>query len=109
MIKNYWKMSNVSIFTVPYAYVDHSSYLADSLLVQRKVRIKYEKEMVKENSSYCIIFCKVWKRDVQKFEEALEELKDKMLLLGYRTYSEECKEIAGMIDRGSKDQQKVQR
>lgn len=100
MKKNYWRMRGINILTVPYAYVDHSSYLADSLFVQGKVRIKYQKEMIKENSSYCIIFCKVLKRDVQRFEEALEKLKDKMLLLGYKTYSEECDEIARTIEKG---------
>ena len=39
-MKNYWKMSNFSLFAVPYAYVDHSSYLADQLFVQNKIRVK---------------------------------------------------------------------
>lgn len=33
-MKNYWRMEDFSIFTVPYAYVDHGSYLADALFVQ---------------------------------------------------------------------------
>ena len=39
-MKNYWKMSDFSLFAVPYAYVDHSSYLADQLFVQNKIRVK---------------------------------------------------------------------
>ena len=39
-MKNYWKMSDFSLFVVPYAYVDHSSYLADQLFVQNKIRVK---------------------------------------------------------------------
>lgn len=100
MIKNFWKMSGFNLFTVPYAYVDHSSYQADSLLVRCKVKVKYQKEMVRENSAYCIIFCKVLKRDTQRFEEALEKLKDKMLLLGYRNYAKECEEITKTIEEG---------
>lgn len=102
MKKNYWRMSGINILTAPYAYVDHSSYLADSLFIQSKVRVKYQREMIKENSSYCIIFCKVSKRDVQRFEDALEKLKDKMLLLGHKTYPEECDEIARTIEEGMK-------
>lgn len=102
MKKNYWRMRGINILTVLYVYVDHSSYLADSLFVQGKVRIKYQKEMIKENSSYCIIFCKILKRDVQRFEEALEKLKDKMLLLGYRNYAKECEEITKTIEEGMK-------
>ena len=81
-MKNYWKMSDFSLFAVPYAYVDHSSYLADQLFVQNKITMKFKGEMVKDGSAYCIVFCKVLKRDVARFEEALERLKDKMLLLG---------------------------
>ena len=93
-MKNYWKMSDFSLFAVPYAYVDHSSYLADQLFVQG--------EMVKDGSSYCIVFCKVLKRDVARFEEALERLKDKMLLLGHKDYPAACGEIAKMIEEDTK-------
>ena len=46
-MKNYWKMSDFSLFAVPYAYVDHSSYLADQLFVQNKITMKFKGEMVK--------------------------------------------------------------
>ena len=42
-MKNYWKMSDFSMFSVPYAYVDHSSYLEDQLFVQNKVTMKLQK------------------------------------------------------------------
>lgn len=38
------------------------------------------------------------KRDVQKFEDALEKLKDKMLLLGHSDYADVCNEIAVLLD-----------
>lgn len=44
-MKNYWKMSDFSIFSVHYAYVDYRSYLADQLFVQNKVTMKFEGEM----------------------------------------------------------------
>ncbi len=101
-MKNYWRMSGFSIFSVPYAYVDHKSYLADQLFVQNKVTMKFKGEMTREDSPYCIIFCKVLKKDVERFEEALGRLKDKMLLLGHKNYSDACSEIAKMIDEGMK-------
>ena len=109
-MKNYWKMSDFSLFAVPYAYVDHSSYLADQLFVQNKITMKSKKattmkfkgEMVKDGSAYCIVFCKVLKRDVARFEEALERLKDKMLLLGHKDYPAACGEIAKMIEEDTK-------
>lgn len=101
-MKNYWRMSDFSILSVPYAYVDHSSYLADQLFVQNKVTMKFKREMVRDDSPYCIVFCKVLKKDVERFEEALGRLKDKMLLLGYKDYSNVCSEIGKMIDEGTK-------
>ncbi len=80
-MKNYWRMGDFSIFSVPYAYVDHSSYQADQLFVQNKVRMKFKGECAKADSPYRIVFCKVRKRDVEHFEEALDKLKNKMLLL----------------------------
>ena len=56
--------------------------------------------MVKDGSAYCIVFCKVLKRDVARFEEALERLKDKMLLLGHKDYPAACGEIAKTIADG---------
>ena len=101
-MKNYWRMKNFSIFSVPYAYVDHSSYQADQLFVQNKVRMRFKGEMVKEDSPFHIVFCMVLKRDATKFEEALGKLNDKMLLLGYTDYSKACDEIAKMIEEGMK-------
>lgn len=42
------------------------------------------------------------KRDVARFEEALERLKDKMLLLGHKDYPAACGEIAKMIEEDTK-------
>lgn len=101
-MKNFWRMRDCSIFSVPYAYVDHSSYLADSLFVQNRVRMKFKGECAKADSPYCIIFCKVRKKDTERFEETLEKLNNKMLLCGYRDYPEVCSEIAEMIEEGMK-------
>lgn len=103
-MKNFWEMGDISLFTITYVYVDHNSYLADTLFAQRKIVMKFKEEMAKHDSPYCIIFCKVLKRDAQKFEEALEILKAKMLLLGYRDYVDVYGEIAMLIDREVKEQ-----
>ena len=102
-MKNFWKMGDFSLFTIPYVYVDHISYFAESLFIQRKIVMKFKGEMARIDSPYRVIFCKVLKRDVQKFEDALEKLKDKMLLLGYSDYVDVCDEIAILIDRAVKE------
>lgn len=101
-MKNYCRMKGFSIFSVPYVYVDHCSYQADQLFVQNKVRMKFKGEYAKEESPYRIVFCKVIKKDAERFEEALDRLKSKMLLLGYRDYPDICSEITKMIEEGMK-------
>ena len=86
--------------------MDHGSYQADQLFVQNKVRIKFKGECAKADSPYRIVFCKVRKRDVERFEEALEKLKNKMLLLGHRDYPDVCVEITKMIEAGMKAREK---
>ena len=102
-MKNYWRMKGFSIFSVPYAYVDHSSYQADQLFVQNKVRMKFKGEYAKVESPYRIVFCKVIKKDAERFEDALGKLKSKMLLLGYWDYPDVCSEISKMIEEGMKE------
>ena len=102
-MKNFWKLDGFSLFMIPYVYVDHHSYLADDLFIQRKIIMKFKEEMARIDSPYCIIFCKVLKRDVQKFEDALEKLKDKMFLFGHNDYVSVCNEIAMLIDRKMKE------
>ncbi len=97
-MKNFWKISSFSPFTKLYAYVDHNSYLADSIFDQNKVSMKFKKEMTKRDSQFCIIFCKVPKRDIERFEESLAKLKDKMILLGYNEYDCVCNEIGKLIE-----------
>lgn len=108
-MKNFWRMRDFSVFSVHYAYVDHGLYLADQLFVQNRVRVRFKGEMRREDSHYCIIFCKVLKRDAKRFEEALARLKDKMLLLGHKDYQDECDEIGKRIEEGMKLRRKSQR
>lgn len=75
----------------------------DALFAQRKISIKYKGELIREDSPYCIVFCRVLKRDVKKFEEALEKLKDKILLLGHRDYGAVCEDIEKVIDNRIKE------
>ena len=58
-MKNYWRMRDFSLFSVPYAYVDHSSYQADQLFVQNKVRMKFKGDVQKriQHIALCFVRC----------------------------------------------------
>ena len=102
MIENFWKMGGLSLFTVPYVYVDHHSHLADNLFAERRIKMRFKGDYRKEGSPYVMVFCRVRSRDIGRFEEALEKLTKKMLLFGYRDYGDVCGRFARMINDAKK-------
>jgi len=54
-------------------------------------------EYEKQGTKFLIIFCKIRKKDENEFIKALNELKSKMLLLGYANYPRFCAEIMASI------------
>jgi len=71
-------------------FLDMEEYLADRIFIKHKVNVKFGKEYAQKGSKYLCIFCRIRKRDDKKFKDALEELKNSMLLYGYRDYEEFC-------------------
>ena len=98
-MKNFIKLDDLSILSVPYMYIDHRDYLADAIFEQDHIHMRFKEEFAHNNSSYCIIFCRVQKRDIAKFETALGQLTNKMLLLGYTDYPEVCNEIMTFLEK----------
>ena len=98
-MKNFIKLDDLSILSVPYMYIDHRDYLTDTLFKQNHIHMRFKEEFAHKNSSYCIIFCRVRKRDTTKFEAALDQLTNKMLLLGYTDYPDACNEIMEFLEK----------
>lgn len=97
MEKNFWRLDDKSLFRVAYAYVDSCNYVADELFRQEKIWVRYNGEMVREGYRYCVVFCKVLKKDAGRFEETLMRLKNKLLLQGDAGYLEACEEINELL------------
>ena len=62
-MKNFLRLDGLSILSVQYMYIDYKDYLADSLLAQNHVSVRFENEFSRDDSSYRIILCKVKKKD----------------------------------------------
>ena len=92
-MKNFLRLDGRSILSVPYMYIDHKDYLADSLLTQNHVSVRFGSEFSRDNSPYHIIICKVRKKDTAEFEKSMELLCNKMLLFGHNDYMEFCNNI----------------
>ena len=98
MLKNYWKIASPSLLFFRFMFIDTADYLADQLFIRHKVRVWFGKEFVKKDSPFRLILCKVKKKDVDRFLDALGELENKMLLRGYPEYTEFCHQAAGLLD-----------
>ena len=98
-MKNFLRLDGRSILSVPYMYIDHKDYLADSLLTQNHVSVRFGSEFSRDNSPYRIIICKVRKKDTAEFEKSMESLRNKMLLFGHSDYMEFCNGIMETLEQ----------
>ena len=73
-MKNFQRLDGLSILSVQYMYIDHKDYLADSLLAQNHVSVRFGNEFSRDDSPYRIILCKVRKKDTAEFEKSLKFL-----------------------------------
>ena len=90
---NYMKMRRWPLWQCCYVIVDVPEYLADGLFIQEQVRVSFGKEYSRKGSPYVLIFCRVRKKDEDRFLRALGRLEQKMLLMGYTDYSEFCSRL----------------
>lgn len=98
-MKNFLRLGGLSILSVEYMYIDHKDYLADSLLAQNCVSVRFGGELSRDDSPYRIILCKIRKKDTAEFEKTMELLYNKMLLFGYNDYAKFCHDIVGILEQ----------
>ena len=91
---HFWNLRKVSLFYSYFAYVDMEEYYADSLFIKHEVKVRFMREYLNPDSPYIVIFCKVRKRDSQRFLDALAQLPNKMLLCGHLDYQSFCIELS---------------
>ncbi len=95
--RNYIPMEKLSFRFRYFCFIDTKEYLADALFIKHKVRVCFEQEAEKAGTDYIFVFCKVRKRDVDRFLNALGDLKTKMLLLGHPDYLNYCENVQNRI------------
>ena len=101
-MKNYFTLERFSLLYDHYAFIDVPEYFADQLFIQHQVTVRLGKEFQHPDQPYVIIFCKVRKRDRDKFLSALSELDRKMILCGYPGYSEFCDTFIAKMNEGAR-------
>lgn len=82
---------------VTFVYVDTTDYKADNLIEKRGIRIKYLEDAKKDDMDYCICACRIPKKQIGDFLDAMYELQNLMLICGHLDYEEVCGEVRKML------------
>ncbi len=69
-----------------YAYLDVPEALATSVLLKHDVRAKFVHLLTREDTDYVLVQMKIHRNDRQKFLDAMEDLKTKMLICSHPDY-----------------------
>ena len=99
-MKNFWKMEESFGKHFSYAYIALNNYFADEIFLEKNIEVKFLREMIRGDSPYRIVICKIKREDGEAFEEALKLLEDKMLLLGHSDYLAVCAELETQLEEG---------
>lgn len=96
MRQNYAKINRYSLRHDYYCYADMPKYKADLIFVKKRIRVTFLKEC-KKDKKYILIMCRVKKKDSETFISCMEELKNKMILLGCTDYPEFCRNTISSV------------
>lgn len=94
MSQHYIKINRLSLQHDYYCYADVPKYKADLIFVKNRIRVTFLKEYKNNSEKYILIMCRVRKKDSETFASCMEELKNKMILLGYTDYTGASCEIS---------------
>lgn len=86
-MKNCIRLKTRRPFSDTYAYLDTTEYYADQIFINNKLRVKFLKDYSHNEDSYIIIMVRVPKRKTKIFLKCMNELNNKMLILGYNDYN----------------------
>ena len=82
-----------SPFRVRFGFFDVENHLADSLFIKQKLPVRFLQEWVSPKTEYRFIVCSVKKNDQEKFQNAMLEIENKMILCGHPNYIEDVQNL----------------
>ena len=86
----YIAIERSSLLFFYFLFIDCEEHLAERVLRKRKVPVRFLREYTNPQSRYRFIRCRVRKREVGRFQDAMTEFINTMLLCGYPNYLEDC-------------------
>ncbi len=89
-MKNYIELKNFYLFSISYVFVDTIERLYTRLLPENGIKIKRFEEYSKTGTGISLVICRIRKKDKEKFESIIGEIRNRALLLGHNSYDEVC-------------------
>lgn len=87
-MENYKRIRKLSRKWAYFLFMDHREYIADSLFIQEKCEVSFLQEYEKQGTDWLMVYVRVRRTDVPKFQAAMTKLKDAALLKGYTDYDQ---------------------
>ena len=91
-----------SPFHYRFVFIDTREYVSARIFVEKGIKVSRIREMVRRDSPFRLIICSIRKKDLEKFEQALEIIRNRVLLLGYRDYETICDELKTSCEAAKK-------
>ena len=76
-----------------FVFIDDRNCSANHVFLKHELNAKIRDVAICEQEKYQIVFCDVEKKDVLKFQKAMESLRDNMLILGNKDYDDWCENM----------------
>ena len=97
---NYIKLENKRLFHNFYFYIDilqDDVYIADKIFVANNLKVKFIKDFRAKDINIFGHIVKINKKDNDLFIKSMEELNNKIILLGYNDYENDCTKLINEI------------
>ena len=87
---NFIRLRCLSPFHYRFIFLDTKDYVSARLFAASGVHIARIKVMIKFGSPFRLITCRIRKGDLSEFTEIMEQLRNNVMILGYRDYDRMC-------------------
>ncbi len=93
-MKNYIRLKGKLPFCNQYLFVDTSEKLFVRVMSDSGIKIRSNSVFIKSGTDIQLIICKIRKKDSEKFESIIGNVRNMALLLGYHDYDTTCEQLS---------------
>lgn len=90
VVDNCVRLRCISPFHFRLMFIDTQENVSERVFISSGLKVWDVKELVKKDSPFRLKICYIRKKDIERFFRCLDELKRKVLLMGYTEYDIIC-------------------